>query len=204
METGACVRFVFDTYDQEVERFGGPDGMSVSESLFQADSRAAVELVKVLKSQQWAEADDRTALFALTTDDLLRTIGFDDAQCLNWYKVQVGAARDAGQEYRKLKDILRAALGDSSRWLAEKPFGSVIESALLQRRHELAYVSRRLRQLADVGHLDQPMDALIASYIHLHLNRLGAAPGERRLLGVLLRTRVGLAKAPATQTITVT
>ena len=68
MDAGLASRYVFDTYEQELERFGGPDGMQASEAVFNADSRAAAELVKVLASKSWSVADDRTALLALTTD----------------------------------------------------------------------------------------------------------------------------------------
>jgi lantibiotic biosynthesis protein len=195
MERGLCTRFVFDTYDREIERFGGAEGMAISESLFHADSCAAAELVRVLKSKQWTNDDDRTALFALTLDDLLSTAGLDGAKRLDWYKSQTAtASRDSGAEFRKVKNTLRAALGDPSRWLAEKPLGDVIEAALTRRRQKVVEFCQRLRDL------DRPVEKLCASYTHLHLNRIGAATAERRLIGLLLRTRESLAKAPLSRT----
>ncbi len=198
MDAGACSRFVFDTYDQEVERFGGPDGMSVAEQLFCADSRAAAGLVKVLRRKEWAEGDDRTALLALTIDDLLAALAFDESRRLDWYATQTAAAgdRDVGGQYRRMKTILRHALGDPTRWLRSKPFGDRIEAALDQRARDVAGPARMLRQLSSDGRLSQSIEALAVSYVHLQLNRLGAAAGERLLLGILLRTRRSLAKAP--------
>jgi thiopeptide-type bacteriocin biosynthesis protein len=197
MESGACTRIAFDTYDRELERFGGAAGMAVAESLFHADSRLAAELVSVLKSKAWANQDGRTALFALTIDDLLEATGFDESKRLDWYRSQAGGTRgDFGSEYRKQKSTLRAALGGRQQWLAEKPFGPVIEAALARRKACLSSVSLQLGQLADTQALDQSREKLCASYTHLHLNRVGGASLERMLLNLLLRTRESLAKAP--------
>jgi thiopeptide-type bacteriocin biosynthesis protein len=170
MATGAVSRFAFDTYDREIERFGGPQGMTVSESLFYSDSVAAAELVRVLKSKQRKDPDERTALFALSVDDLLGGVGFDAGKCLDWYKRQaVDGSLDSGPEYRKLKNLLRAVLGDPLRWLAEKPFGEVIEAALTRRRQDLSEVSREMRQLDALRLKDKPIESLCSSYTHLHL-----------------------------------
>ncbi len=41
VERGLCRRFAFDFYDSELERFGGPEGVSLSEEIFHADSEAS-------------------------------------------------------------------------------------------------------------------------------------------------------------------
>ena len=41
MSDGVCLRFVLDTYEQEIERFGGLAGMAAAEAIFAADSRCA-------------------------------------------------------------------------------------------------------------------------------------------------------------------
>ena len=41
MSDGLCLKFVFDTYEREVERYGGRAGMAAAESLFSVDSRCA-------------------------------------------------------------------------------------------------------------------------------------------------------------------
>jgi thiopeptide-type bacteriocin biosynthesis protein len=198
MESGACTRFAFDTYERELERFGGAAGMEIAESLFHADSRLAAELVSVLNSKAWADPEERMPLFALTIDDLLQAMGLDEARRLEWYRGQVGDTRaDFGSEYRVRKNSLRAALDGRERWLAEKPSGAVIEAALARRRASLSGVLLKLNQLADARALDPSGDRLCASYIHLHLNRVGGASEERTLLNLLLRTRESLAKAPA-------
>lgn len=41
MSDGLCLKFVFDTYERELERYGGLAGMAAAETVFSADSRYA-------------------------------------------------------------------------------------------------------------------------------------------------------------------
>ena len=44
--------------------------------------------------------------------------------------------------------------------------------------------------------LQRPIDEICVSYVHLHLNRLGAAALEGKILNFLRRTCESLSKAP--------
>src|SRR5262249_23518238 len=44
---GLCSRFCIDTYDRELERYGGPASTAVAEMLFAVDSRAVVEMLRL-------------------------------------------------------------------------------------------------------------------------------------------------------------
>ena len=61
----------------------------------------------------------------------------------------------------------------------------------------LATVAERLLWLAEQGELNQTMDMLLNSYLHMHFNRLFGSDhsAERRALGLLLRTREGLERS---------
>jgi thiopeptide-type bacteriocin biosynthesis protein len=191
MSDGRCLRFALDTYDREVERYGGPAGTTVAESLFAADSRAVASLLNLLLERELQI--DRTTLAILSVDDLLSSLGLSEAERLQWYKDQNAAWDEVGKAYRERKALLRALLGDPERLPAE-PGGAVVASVLAARRAALAPVADRLRDLADRGELTQKPSALYSSYVHLHLNRLLGSDGgsEREVLGLLLRTREGL------------
>jgi len=197
MSDGLCLRFVFDTYEQEVERFGGVAGMAAAETIFSADSRGAAELLRCSRAKQWPH--DRTTLVALSIDDFLGGLGFNETERLDWYRTHTTAGGpDVGSEYRQRKTVLRSLLGQPQ-WLAGQPGGTEIAGALAARRDALSAAAHRLRELAGQSVLGQSLDTLCASFVHLHVNRLAgldAAP-EQRILSLLLRTREGLEKAPA-------
>jgi class I lanthipeptide synthase len=194
---GLCLKFVFDTYERELERFGGPEGMSVAEAIFAADSRAAAELLRCLKVNGWTQ--DHTTLLVLTMDDLLDGLGLDAAARLRWYRTQTTAgAPDIGADYRRRKNVLRSMLADPAQFLATQPGGAQIASILSVRRDAVTPLGDRLRELAGRGVLGRTLETLCSSFLHLHINRVGsrqAAP-EHQILGLLARTRESLAKAP--------
>jgi len=197
MERELCAKFSFDTYERELERFGGPLGMTAAESVFFADSRCSVELVRRFKAKQWPH--DLISLLALSVDDLLGALGADEAERLRWYRAQTtDGGSEAGSDYRERKTLLRALLGQPEEFLSAIPEGLNIASVLAARRKTLQAVGRELRTMLEEDRLSQPLDALLASYVHLHLNRLAGSEhaSEARLLSLLLRTRESLHKAP--------
>ncbi|HYP42067.1 MAG TPA: lantibiotic dehydratase [Chloroflexia bacterium] len=195
MAEGRCLRFAFDTYDREVERYGGPAGTDVAESIFAADSRAVSILLNLLLERELQI--DRTTLAILSVDDLLSSLGLTETERLRWYKDQNPAWDEVGQAYRERKTLLRALLSDPQRLLAE-PGGADVALVFATRRAALAPLAARLGKLAEAGELTQKPATLFSSYVHLHFNRLlGSDPAsERSVLGLLLRTREGLERTP--------
>jgi lantibiotic biosynthesis protein len=197
MASELCAKFSFDTYEQEIERFGGEAGMTAAEAVFFADSRCCAELVRHLKAKHWPH--DVVALLALTVDDLLAALGADEADRLRWYRTQTTeGGREIGADYRERKNLLRSLLGRADEFLAGIPHGPSIASSLASRRAALQQVGAELRTMVEESRLTQPLDALYASYVHLHLNRVVGSEHavEQRLLSLLLRTRDSLEKAP--------
>jgi thiopeptide-type bacteriocin biosynthesis protein len=64
-----------DTYDRELERYGGPAGIGLCERLFYADSEAVLSILDVLEGDEGAEA--RWRLAACGIDLLLADLGID-------------------------------------------------------------------------------------------------------------------------------
>jgi thiopeptide-type bacteriocin biosynthesis protein len=195
MAEGRCLRFALDTYDREVERYGGPDGTDVAESIFAADSRAAAILLNLLLERELKM--DRTTLAILSVDDLLSSLGLSETERLQWYKDQNPAWDEVGKAYRERKTLLRALLGDPQRLMSE-PGGVDVAMVFASRRAALAPLAVRLNKLAEAGELTQKPATLFSSYVHLHFNRLlgSDAASERNVLGLLLRTREGLERTP--------
>jgi thiopeptide-type bacteriocin biosynthesis protein len=201
MADGLCLKFVFDTYEREIERYGGQAGMAAAETLFFADSRYAAALLRSLMKKEFKY--DSISLIVASIDDLLSAIGFGEDERLRWYRSQATSGRaEAGSEYRQRKAELRSLLG-TPEFLANEPGGAEIASIFKARREALVSLSDHLRQLGGRGELLQSLDSLCSSFVHLHINRMGGIDPmpEQRLLCLLLRTREGLQKAPTTRLV---
>jgi thiopeptide-type bacteriocin biosynthesis protein len=197
MSRDVCTRFAFDTYDQEIERFGGPSGLALSEGVFFADSRSVVELLRCLKNKMWPH--DQALLLALSIDDLLGGLGLDEGERLSWYgKQTTTGGPDVGSEYRQRKVLLRSLIGQPTQFLAGQTDGAEIARILAKRREALTPLAQSLRHLAERRELGQSLDVLCRSFVHLHANRMsgGDSTSEQRILSLLLRTRDGLKKSP--------
>ena len=192
-----CLKFQFDTYEQEIERFGGLEGMRCAEEIFAADSRTSVSLMRLFKAKTWPH--DQTTFLAFSVDDLLKSLGLSDEDLLRWYvRKATPGGQDVGSDYRKRKNVLRTVVAHPGQLFASYEGGSALASIIEERRKALAGPIRRLKELADAGQLEQPLDDLLGSFVHLHFNRMGgaAAQAEPTILSLLLRTRESLEKAP--------
>jgi thiopeptide-type bacteriocin biosynthesis protein len=69
-------RVTLDTYEREVERYGGAEGIMLAERLFHADSDAVLELIERLQPGD-AGSDERWRLTLRGLDQLLEDLTFD-------------------------------------------------------------------------------------------------------------------------------
>lgn len=191
---GMCQRFVFDTYDREIERYGGTAGMSAVEAIFTADSPSAVDLLAVLRK---ISELDRLMLAVASIDNLLGSMGLDESQRLVWYKARIKSPHSSGPAFRERKTTLRELFGTADGF-AKLPGSAEVVRIFGERQRALAPIAQRLAALEDKRELNQTRDVIFQSVIHMHCNRLAGADRsiEERALGLLLRVHQSLDKAP--------
>ncbi len=182
--TGAAWKLQLDTYDREIERYGGGEGIELSEELFFHDSEAVVEMIDSLTSD--AGADARWRMILAGMDRLLDDFGYDLEAKLRL--CEMGRAGFASRY--KYEDALRTPIADKmrqergalSRLLADP--GSASEDyqpglAALERRSQAhAGVVRELKS----RRLQQPLDEMVRSYVHMFVNRLSRSAGPEHEL----------------------
>ena len=195
LSEGLCTRLCFDTYDREVERFGGTAGTIAAEAIFGADSRAVIEMLRLNRGGLLEL--DMTSLAVLSIDNLLAGLGASEAERVAWYRERVASRTTAGDEYRRRKEVLRRLLGDPEQIRAQ-PGGDALARALAARTDRVVAIGQSLDALIVTGELAQPKRRLYSSYVHLHCNRLlaGDRSAEEQVLGLLARARYGLMQAP--------
>ncbi len=175
---GAVYRLELDTYHREVERYGGPAGMLLSERIFHVDSEAAIGIVDRIAGDEGLDARWRLAMVGM--DLLLNDLSFDLEGKLSLldrirdsFRVEFSASgpleEQIGQKFREERAILEVMLSPDQR--QRLPIGPGIE-VLLDRSRRMAPIAAELRQAEREGRLTAPIGDLAASYLHMHANRL--------------------------------
>ncbi|MGW7450016.1 lantibiotic dehydratase [Streptomyces sp. NPDC054787] len=191
LATGSGTRFAFDTYEREVERYGGAEGMHAAEAVFGADSSSVARLLQAGEDGELTL--DRTDLAVSSVDDLLESLGLAPDERLRFYRGASEVSREGGDEFRQRGHRLRETLGRPD--CADT---AVLRLLLAERRTALAPAADLLTALRREGRLERSHTELCRSFVHMHLNRLVGLDGaaERQVLELLRRTSEGLARAP--------
>jgi thiopeptide-type bacteriocin biosynthesis protein len=178
LDEGWVSRVQYDTYEREVERYGGDEGILVAEQFFAADSAAALEILGACSGDEGLDA--RWRLAVRSADQLLDDLDFSLPQKLELAQtLRDGFAREfgVGAAYKEQT---------SARFRAERPSlealldrrqdeGSLFEpglAALARRSERLQDVAATLHGFAEAGRLDLPLADLASSFLHMSINRL--------------------------------
>lgn len=162
-----------DTYEREVERYGGHSGVDAAERLFCVDSEAALSLVPLLRGEEAANA--RWQLCLLGIDGLFDALGFGPAErlaILREMRARFAAEFRAGPAFeRQLDKRYRSAVKEMAALFAAESFAQ--ERAILARRTEqIRPIGDELRRLQEGNVLAVPVRNLAPSYVHMWANRM--------------------------------
>jgi thiopeptide-type bacteriocin biosynthesis protein len=178
-------RLELGTYEREVERYGGDEGMALVEQIFAADSNAALSLVCRLPGDGGLDLRWRATLCGM--DRLLRDLGLDlAARHEAVTAVRAGLARRLGvdasllralgdtyrQERLAIEDLVAPALPE------DHPLAG-LDDVFGPRSAQLAPVAAALQRATAEGRVSAPMVRLAGDLVHMHANRV--------LRGVALR-----------------
>jgi thiopeptide-type bacteriocin biosynthesis protein len=180
LAAGAVRRVQLDTYEREVERYGGDRGIELVEQLFWRDSEAVLEIVELLDGDAGADARWRLALRGI--DLLLEDLGLDDAARA---KVVTQGRDSLGAEFHADGDFWgrigerfakeRAALDPVFTRDPDRDAAHDLEpgfAALARRSERLAPIAAELRARDAAGELAPSIVDMAWSLVHMHANRL--------------------------------
>lgn len=194
MSQGVIQRLAVDTYDREVERYGGPEGMAIAEEIFYADSRSILVFRQLLRHELPICTVEEFAM--LSIDNLLSGIGLSETDRLEWLRANVPQTKQHSREHRSRKDGLRQLLSGYTLKTAEG--GEKWDRALGDTRVSLRHAGERLGLLSSQFLLTKSRDVILNSIVHMHLNRLIGLDrvAELRVREWLRLTRESLSASP--------
>jgi thiopeptide-type bacteriocin biosynthesis protein len=193
LDGGEVYRVCLDTYEREIERYGGLEGTGLMEEIAQADSDAAVKLLA-----QRLSLLNRRRLAAVSAAALYSAFGLDLPACERLSRrLRDGLGRmlpgSAGPSLAADERADRSALATMLASLeADEPPAPL--DALRARSDALAPLVQRLASLAGTGLLVIPVEDLVTSYAHMAANRILLESGgveELRVHDALARIYAG-------------
>lgn len=180
VRAGQCRSFAFDTYEREIERYGGPAAMGVAERIFAADTRAVLSLIEATPLREGVDTRVRVAIGSLHR--LLRGLGADGLARGWWRQKYAGFRHETSEEYRRIaKDVAATIAGEG--------LANGVADAFAIYDRLVPSLGSELRELERRGSLTCPLESIAESLMHMHCNRfLGTDRAlERRAIGLLLR-----------------
>ena len=174
LSAGRVWKVQLDTYEREIERYGGVDATIAAEDYFCADSIAVLDILRASAGDEGQDARWRAALYGV--DRLLADFGLD----LETRRVTVGRWRDQRYSGAPPKQQLADRLRTERRalqtflWAPRRPDEDLefVRVAYDGRSRSMAPVVERLRRLAADGRLAVDTAVLLESYAHMHVNRM--------------------------------
>ncbi|MFV8131613.1 lantibiotic dehydratase [Streptomyces syringium] len=201
---GWCARMVLDAYEPEWERYGGPEAMADAEAAFDADSRACLDQVALLR--EGALDIDPRLLAAANYVDLAHRF-FPGTDGPGHREAAYRLAADAGPLGHRaapaaLRQEARRLVDPEGRWieLARRPGGAQVLRAWERRGPAVAAYGARLRGLGEAAWAEG--GAVLTSLSHMHHNRLvgtarGAEEESLALARLAVRAHIGREQAGA-------
>jgi thiopeptide-type bacteriocin biosynthesis protein len=171
-EDGRVWRVSLDTYEREVERYGGAEGIAFSEEIFQADSEAVLEIVQTLSGDEGLDARWRLTLRGI--DMMLGDLGLDLVEKLSLVK------RQRATFFRELRAESSTEQQLSDKYRIERPALDALMDVTIDEAGDLSSAlevlnarSIKIRAIgARANRVGVNVADLAASHVHMHANRL--------------------------------
>jgi lantibiotic biosynthesis protein len=164
-------RFSIDTYEREVERYGGPEAIDLLEQVFTFDSFIVAEIVAAHFTKKLTI--DPLGIAVLSLDTLFACWGLDVEGRLAWLRKHIDlneAKKEFGERRQFFCDLLAPWQHTRDEELMQQR-KQVLQVFSLQEEY-LRHLAAQVRALGADGVLWTPEEQILGSLAHMHLNRL--------------------------------
>ncbi len=178
---GLARALMLDTYDPELERYGGQTAMALAEEVFHRDSVAVLEQLRL--ADGGGRAIPVVLLAALNCVELTRNFLSAGAEDLSWFATFLETHAKSERHHRVFRRYRIDALALIDPYRAQTlPCELASDESLSdawQRRAEAATrYGSLVRQLSGEGHIPTAPSQVLGALLHMHTNRLLGADRE--------------------------
>jgi thiopeptide-type bacteriocin biosynthesis protein len=187
LSRGTISSYQLDTYDREVERYGGGEAIAIAEQLFCADADAVLALLPLVAG----DPDLRWKLALVGMDRLFADLNYPLERRLAvvrgtraGYGREFGASpafdHQLGDRFRPERSGLEKLVAAATR-SGDDPLAPAWH-AFAARSARIAPLAPELAALDAAGRLTARLDDIVASYLHMYCNRLLRAAARQQEL----------------------
>jgi thiopeptide-type bacteriocin biosynthesis protein len=177
MQNGTISKISNDTYVRELERYGA-NSIEIAEEYFSIDSAAVLNLLSLVEGEEGEEIKWKFA--ARSINDLLdcfQLSGIQKMEIMEWLKdgfiSEHGPVKDLkpqlDEKFRKLRPILNKFI---IKKVEPDDELSPIMEILAEKKRLTNNIFQRIIGLKNAGMLQVDINSMLASYIHMHVNRI--------------------------------
>ncbi len=184
--SGRLWRVAFDTYEREVDRYGGARGVDIAERVFHVDSDAVLELLASVRDRDRFRTlavlgvESLLACFHVVPADRHRLLREMIRSLLARAEPDEISLPEIGRQFRRW----RPELEQNRHALRSGPSEDAALDVLRQRAERLAPLGASLLDLERRGQLAAPVAEIAMSLAHMHVNRMLRAPLSRHEVAI--------------------
>lgn len=181
--SGLVSKYSIETYNREVERYGGVDSMSIVESIFSIDSAAQIQLKKIIKELSL----DPIVVAVVYLQIFLTQAGLDVNAQAFWLR-QFDSCEFQGfvsKAYREYKNLIYASVFEPTTRVGTNTLCAIEDSL----KPAIPLFSK-LRELDKYERMTEPLSNVLNSIVHMSLVRFFGTNYQAEVIvrGLLLRT----------------
>ncbi|URJ36214.3 lantibiotic dehydratase [Paenibacillus polymyxa] len=170
LHEGMIARVVIDTYEPEIERYGGSKPMAWAERMFSCDSEVTTKLVHLIRFNQVSLEEDIIA--TLSVINLLYQFGYHEKDAFNLLNRYFDVKEYLENFRKERKFFLQWFASDQEISQSIQSNLQAIESIFKIRREAVKQYSHVLYEHETGGLSTNTREDIVFSVIHMHLNRL--------------------------------
>lgn len=183
---GLLSKLVIDTYDPEIERYGGPELIQLAEKVFQIDSEVVTDWVRFIREKSLTLELDVIAVISVI--DIIECFSIPFEEQLSWFN-EYFSHKHYLKEFREKRKIFMELANSANDWekLQQHPEGKKIHEYLLVRRETFVQYAKQALQYKHENKLHNDYKNIVFSIIHMNLNRLGISSDYERKIMTMVR-----------------
>lgn len=189
----SCWKTELGTYEREVERYGGPEGIEIAEALFHQDSIHAARCLAAIghdPTRRWqatmAGIDATLAALGMDLESRLKVVTVACDSMVSELSLGKPTEHKLSKRFREHRPAIDRALGTEP----AVQLGPQVAASLDALRRSLSTIGERYADRANAGALEDSLTNVAVSLIHMHANRMfrsDARPQEYVLYDFLRR-----------------